>query len=60
VIFVDSNIPIVPDWGGASEQGHGAAAPRALHAAIMERHEVTRLLSFDSAFDSLHWIERLK
>jgi hypothetical protein len=36
------------------------SARDALHAAIMERHEVTRLLSFDSAFDSLHWIERIK
>ena len=31
----------------------------ALHVAIMQRHEITRMLSFDRGFDRVEWIERL-
>lgn len=31
----------------------------ALHAAIMQRHEIDRILSFDSGFDGLAGIERI-
>jgi uncharacterized protein len=35
------------------------SARDALHVAIMERHEVTRILSFDEGFDGVPGIERL-
>ena len=35
------------------------SARDALHVAIMERHDVTRLLSFDAGFDDVKWIDRL-
>jgi predicted nucleic acid-binding protein len=31
----------------------------ALHAAVMERHEVRRIMSFDAAFDGVPGLERL-
>lgn len=31
----------------------------ALHAAVMQRREVPRILSFDTGFDALGWIERV-
>lgn len=37
----------------------GLSARDALHAAIMRRRGVTRLLSFDRGFDRLAWVERL-
>lgn len=35
------------------------SARDALHVAIMERHDISRLLSFDRGFDAVAWIERL-
>ncbi len=35
------------------------SARDAIHAAVMERHGVTRILSFDSGFDSVRGIERI-
>lgn len=37
----------------------GLSARDALHAAIMEQHEIDRILSFDSGFDMLPGITRL-
>lgn len=36
------------------------SARDALHAAVMERRRITRVMSFDSGFDALPGIERLK
>jgi predicted nucleic acid-binding protein len=38
---------------------HQLSARDALHAAVMERHSIRRILSFDIGFDSLPGIERL-
>ncbi|MBI1950139.1 MAG: type II toxin-antitoxin system VapC family toxin [Acidobacteria bacterium] len=35
------------------------SARDAVHAAVMERQQVARILSFDAAFDGVHGIERL-
>ena len=35
------------------------SARDALHAAVMQRRGVERLMSFDSGFDALGWIERV-
>lgn len=35
------------------------SARDAVHAAVMERQQVARILSFDTAFDGVHGIERL-
>jgi uncharacterized protein len=35
------------------------SARDALHVAVMERHQVDRLLSFDRGFDQVGWIDRL-
>lgn len=37
----------------------GLSARDALHAAVMEHHEVHRLLSFDTGFDGVPGIERI-
>ncbi len=37
----------------------GLSARDAVHAAVMKRHHVTRLLSFDAGFDRVSGIERL-
>lgn len=37
----------------------GLSARDALHAAVMEHHEVRRLMSFDTGFDTLPGIERI-
>lgn len=37
----------------------GLSARDAIHAAIMRRYEVERILSFDAGFDSVPWITRL-
>ena len=31
----------------------------ALHAAVMQRREVVRIMSFDAGFDALAWVERV-
>lgn len=36
------------------------SARDAVHVAIMKRHEIERILSFDAGFDGVKWIERLK
>jgi predicted nucleic acid-binding protein len=36
------------------------SARDALHVAIMERHGIDRILSFDSGFDGLPGISRLR
>ena len=38
---------------------HGLSARDAIHAAVMERHGVERILSFDSGFDGVRGIERI-
>lgn len=35
------------------------SARDAIHAAVMKRRGVSRLMSFDAGFDALPWIERL-
>ncbi|MDA1081788.1 MAG: type II toxin-antitoxin system VapC family toxin, partial [Gemmatimonadetes bacterium] len=35
------------------------SARDAVHAAIMQRHEIDRILSFDAGFDAVEWIERI-
>ena len=37
----------------------GSSARDALHVAVMQRHEVTRVLSFDRSFDRVPGIERI-
>ena len=39
--------------------GQGLSARDAIHAAIMEHHNVARIMSFDRGFDQLPGIERL-
>ena len=36
------------------------SARDALHVAVMERHDITRILSFDAGFDAVPGIERLR
>jgi predicted nucleic acid-binding protein len=38
---------------------HHLSARDAIHLAVMERHAITRILSFDAGFDGLPGIERL-
>ena len=35
------------------------SARDAVHAAVMQRHEIDRILSFDAGFDAVEWIERM-
>lgn len=35
------------------------SARDALHVAIMKRHHVVRIMSFDAGFDEIAWIERV-
>jgi predicted nucleic acid-binding protein len=35
------------------------SARDAVHVAIMQRHRIMRLLSFDAGFDKVGWLERL-
>jgi uncharacterized protein len=35
------------------------SARDALHLAIMQRHDIRRILSFDRGFDQMSWVERL-
>jgi len=37
----------------------GLSARDATHAAIMARHDVTKVLTFDTGFDKIRWIERI-
>jgi predicted nucleic acid-binding protein len=37
----------------------GLSARDAIHVAIMQRHEVERILSFDAGYDAVEWIERV-
>ena len=39
--------------------GYGLSARDAIHIAVMRRHEIARILSFDSGFDRYPGIERL-
>ncbi|MGE3842818.1 MAG: type II toxin-antitoxin system VapC family toxin [Vicinamibacterales bacterium] len=36
------------------------SARDALHLAVMERHRITRMMSFDAGFDGIPGVERLK
>lgn len=60
---VDEVYPVEPsDVERARDLMMGLArlsARDALHAAIMKRRGVDRILSFDSGFDALGWIERV-
>ncbi|MDH3206135.1 MAG: type II toxin-antitoxin system VapC family toxin [Gemmatimonadota bacterium] len=45
----------------ASLRAHpGLSARDALHVAIMHRHGVTRIMSFDAGFDAVEGIERIR
>jgi len=35
------------------------SARDAIHVAIMQRYEIDRILSFDTGFDAVEWIERI-
>ena len=35
------------------------SARDALHVAVMKRHDIERILSFDAGFDALSWIQRV-
>ncbi len=35
------------------------SARDALHLAVMQRHDISRLMSFDKGFDQVDWVERL-
>lgn len=35
------------------------SARDALHVAIMKRHRVERIMSFDAGFDGIAWVERV-
>ncbi|MDQ6745869.1 MAG: type II toxin-antitoxin system VapC family toxin [Actinomycetota bacterium] len=37
----------------------GFSARDAVHAAVMKRHGITEILTFDRGFDQLPWVERL-
>lgn len=39
---------------------HRLSARDAIHAAVMERHGISRILSFDSGFDTLPNVERIR
>ena len=60
---VDEVFPIdLADVQRAKELLQGVArlsSRDALHAAVMQRREVPRLMSFDAGFDALGWIERV-
>jgi predicted nucleic acid-binding protein len=60
---VDEVYPVeVADVQRAKEivLGVGRLSSRdALHAAVMERREVRRIMSFDAGFDALGWVERV-
>lgn len=38
----------------------GQSARDALHVAIMKRHDVSRIMTFDTGFDRVPWVERVK
>ena len=66
MIFLDSNIPVFPiqksDVLRASEiVQHPAnlSARDAVHVASMERHSITRIMTFDSDFDRWPGLIRL-
>lgn len=60
---VDEVFPIEPaDVERARDLMMGLArvsARDALHAAVMKRRGIERILSFDSGFDALGWVERV-
>jgi len=72
MIFVDSNVPMYlvgaahPHKADAQQALERLVSARerlsardALHVAIMERHRIGTILSFDDGFDGLPGIERL-
>jgi predicted nucleic acid-binding protein len=36
------------------------SARDAVHVAVMERRGVSRVMSFDTGFDAIEWIDRLR
>jgi predicted nucleic acid-binding protein len=60
---VDDVLPVdrvVVERAKAIVQGRQAFSARdAIHLAVMERHDITRILSFDTGFDGVPGIERL-
>lgn len=60
---VDEVFPIEPrDVEGARDVMMGLArlsARDALHAAVMKRRGIERIMSFDAGFDALGWVERV-
>ncbi len=49
----------VEDAKGIVLGGYGLSARDAIHVAVMRRHEIDRILSFDSGFERYPGIERL-
>lgn len=43
---------------GELREHPGLSARSALHAAVMRRHEIRRILTFDTGFDAVEGIER--
>lgn len=44
---------------GVLDDADGISARDALHVAVARRHDIRRILTFDSGFDAVHGIERL-
>ena len=45
---------------GLVERSVGRSARDAIHVAVMQRHEINRILTFDRAFDEIPGIERVR
>jgi predicted nucleic acid-binding protein len=60
---VDDVLPVVRATAGAAKAivlgRHRLSARDSIHAAVMERHGITRILSFNSGFDTLPNVERI-
>jgi predicted nucleic acid-binding protein len=54
-VFIDSNIPMHVAGGT-----HGISARDAVHAAVMLNHEIGSIATFDTGFDRVPGIRRLK
>ena len=61
MILIDSDIPIY--LVGAlypHKEDAGFSTRDALHVAIMRRHEIGRVMSFDTGFDQVEGIDRIR
>ena len=61
--IVDETLPVEKaDVLGARDvlNARGALSARdALHVAVMQRHGIARILSYDAGFDAIAWLERI-